>query len=255
VLGLGGFDHPLKGDTTALAHPFRSYYSKIVVMKNQSVINNSLKDAVSDKYRKCTKCGDNKLVSQFAAKRGSHSNKEGINPICKVCSNKIQVLYSRTIGGLITKIYGSQKQSSNKRYHPLPIYSRSDLLVFAQKSIVFYMLFDSWKANGYSTESVPSFDRLFDHKGYSFDNFNEWMRWDANKKRGMDSIRKGTTKGGGIPQKIVVSTNIMTREQSTYHSLMEAERRTGVNHSKISMCCNHLRNKAGGYTWQFKNET
>lgn len=37
----------------------------------------------------------------------------------------------------------------------------------------------------------------------------------------------------------------------TFHSTMEAERQTGVNHRSISACCNNKLKTAGGYVWRY----
>lgn len=39
-----------------------------------------------------------------------------------------------------------------------------------------------------------------------------------------------------------------------YRSEAEAERQTGINSAKISLCCNHKRSSAGGFMWLFKDE-
>lgn len=39
-----------------------------------------------------------------------------------------------------------------------------------------------------------------------------------------------------------------------FESIADAERKTGVNNSKITMCCKHRRNHAGGYVWKYVEE-
>lgn len=36
-----------------------------------------------------------------------------------------------------------------------------------------------------------------------------------------------------------------------YNSIKEAARRTGLSKNKISYCCRGIRNKTGGYSWEF----
>lgn len=38
-----------------------------------------------------------------------------------------------------------------------------------------------------------------------------------------------------------------------FYGTMEAQRRTNINNSSISLCCHNKRQTAGGYRWKFKN--
>ena len=39
-----------------------------------------------------------------------------------------------------------------------------------------------------------------------------------------------------------------------YESLNKVEKETGISHSRISMCCNHKANSAGGLHWEFVSD-
>jgi len=52
----------------------------------------------------------------------------------------------------------------------------------------------------------------------------------------------------------IIGTNILTGEQTTYPSIMEAARSGGFNQSTISSVCKGKRNKHGGHYWQYLEE-
>ena len=54
----------------------------------------------------------------------------------------------------------------------------------------------------------------------------------------------------------VVAVNVKTGEKFEYESAREAERITGIGHSKIMNCCKKVPKykTAGGFYWNFKEE-
>ena len=90
--------------------------------------------------------------------------------------------YKKTIDGLISKIYGQQKQSSKKRGHQPPTYSKELLHRWITAHVIFQELYDNWIASNYEKDLVPSVDRLDDSKGYSFDNI-QLMTWKENNAK------------------------------------------------------------------------
>ena len=87
--------------------------------------------------------------------------------------------YSRTIKGLIVRIYLSQKGSSKERGHNPPTYSKEELHVWMTSQSNFKELYDNWIVSGHETDLRPSVDRLINSKGYSFDNI-QLMTWREN---------------------------------------------------------------------------
>ena len=58
------------------------------------------------KKKKCTKCGEVKLLIEFYKNK---NHKDGLQYICKRCANQKSKEYRHSKEGLITKIYGNQR--------------------------------------------------------------------------------------------------------------------------------------------------
>lgn len=192
----------------------------------------------------CSKCGNPKKIGEF---RKRTDRKEGFHSWCRGCSNIAAKNYIRTTEGLITKIYGSQRGSSKHRGHPMPNYSNKDLLRVAVHSIEFYVIYDIWVASGYKKMLVPSFDREKDYKPYTLDNI-KISTWEKNKRNGESDHKKGKLFFDQTP---VTGINIQTGKSILFHSIMEAERQTGIAHSSISKVCKGKLNYAGNYYWKY----
>ncbi len=194
--------------------------------------------------KKCSTCGEIKLISDFT----KHKNcKLGVTRECKDCSRIKSANYRHTKKGLIYKTFHNQKKSSLHRNHPLPIYTINELLDFALKSPEFHRLYDNWVEDNYGKMSRPSFDRADDSKGYSFDNFNKWMTWDENLRKGHSDRKNGKIIG---QSKSVIGVHIITGEVIYFHSMKEAQRHTGIKYQNISLCCMGRQPYAGNYDWR-----
>ena len=74
--------------------------------------------------KKCSKCGDTKPLSEFGVSKGG---RYGRHSSCKACANESTKEFRRTKVGLVTKIYSTQRDSSKRRGHDMPKYSKREL--------------------------------------------------------------------------------------------------------------------------------
>ncbi len=62
--------------------------------------------------KKCTKCGEEKELSEFYKKP---LNKDGYTNSCKVCSIKLRIEHKRSIKGKLMHIFSMMKLSQKRR--------------------------------------------------------------------------------------------------------------------------------------------
>lgn len=204
-----------------------------------------MSDKIIKILKRCIECEQHKDISLYCLHK---VNKDGLSSYCRPCHIKKLSDYRKTTTGLASKIYSSQKQSSKRRGHATPNYSMYELLSWMESQQNFNELFSNWKESDYSKNLVPSVDRINDYKPYTFDNI-QLTTWEKNKFRGESDKKAGinnkTNKG-------VIQYSIDGVCLNIYHSIQEAERKTGINNSHISSVCNGKRNKAGGFLWKHK---
>ena len=185
----------------------------------------------------CSKCKVEKELSEFS--KDKHK-RDGLRPSCKVCKNKQNLDYSKTVRGLITRIYGHQKQSSKHRGHVMPDYSKDELKEWILSQSNFQELYDNWVKSDYYKMLKPSCDRDKNNLPYTLDNLT-LMTWKENEDKGRESVRKPVlqfTKEGEFIKE--------------FNSQIEAEIETSINNSNISACCRGIYKHAGGFIWKHK---
>lgn len=72
----------------------------------------------------------------------------------------------------------------------------------------------------------------------------EWCTIKYNNTYGTSQSRSAEKRS--IPVAQILNNEII----AIYKSAIEANKITGINYSKIRMCCRNERNKAGGYEWK-----
>ncbi len=206
--------------------------------------------------KKCTKCGEHLLVSEFYNRK---QTKCGIKSMCKKCSHNHVAAHRLTKGGVVSRIYSSQKTHSALRNHPLPEYTRKELTQWLFSQSLFHELFDDWADSGYDRNLKPSVDRVFDDRGYSIDNIQ--LATTLANTRKQATLKRIGFKDDEL--KPVVAVSIGTGQIYEFISIRSASRETGVSRNGISACCHKKRIKdskgyyytpssAGGYAWTFK---
>lgn len=193
----------------------------------------------------CSKCNNECKLSNFYKHNGG---KHGVDSICKKCSNEICLKYQRSKRGIISRIYSNQRRGTRVAgYNEIP-YTSQELYEFAIGLDNFDQLYNNWVMSGYDSEIAPSFDRINDYKGYSFENI-KLVRWHENRSRAhSDAIMGINRKACRAVFQCDLDGNIINE----FFSLHEAERVTGISIGHICNVCKGDRNHAGGFIWKYK---
>ena len=146
----------------------------------------------------------------------------------------------RTLDGLINRMYWQQVQRSKDRGHKPPSYTLESFKIYCLTNDGYHNLFKDWKKSDFNFKLIPSFDRLDNSIGYSFDNI-ELVTWKENNKRATDEIRKEV-------YQYTLDGLFIKKHKSIQHAADYA----GCDRSSISRCRDGIRKTAGGYRWNKK---
>jgi hypothetical protein len=198
--------------------------------------------------KKCSRCGDVKLLKDFSFNKAT---KSGFMCSCKECDKLKAKIYRKTKKGLVYSIYSNQTLHSKQKGKSKPSYSLNELRTWLFSQELFHKLYDNWVESGYDRMLIPSIDRKNDYKSYSFDNI-QLMTWKENMEKGsFDRIN-------GINNKLskaVIQYDLEGNFIKEYYSIMQASRDNKISDSNISSVCSGKRFKtAGGFIWKYKNE-
>ena len=155
------------------------------------------------------------------------------------------------IKGKICSSFNDQVTSSKRRGHPPPTYTVWKLIERYEHDKLFIKLFNAWEASNWNRWLAPSFDRIDNSKGYSFDNI-KLMTWKENYDNARRDQRLGKL-GSSSKHKAVRQFTKEGKFIAEYISMKEAERRTGISNNNIGSCCKGNLKSAGGYKWEYTN--
>jgi len=198
--------------------------------------------------KKCSKCGDVKLLSEFGKRLNRPS---GVKSACKDCHKEIRLIKSRTISGLIKNIYAEQIHHSRTREHANPEYSLVDLEEWILSNSNFNSLYDNWVKSDYNKWERPSVDRLKDNIGYSLLNIR-LTTWRINNKK------SHTDKLNGIITHDCVAVKqfeLIGAYIKTFVSVNSASRASKTSTANIIRCCQGKQTRAGNFIWKYESDS
>lgn len=216
-------------------------HSKIIKLENGIIQEKRIN------MKKCTSCKILKNESEFGADK---KGRNGLQSICKICSNKKHYEYQKTIKGLIVTIYQQQKTNSRIRKMNQPTFSRNELEEWIIHNPYFNKLYKTWVESGYIKQLRPSIDRLDDYKGYSLDNIRLVTFRDNEIKNNEDRINGKNNK----KSKAVIRLSKDGIFEKEYYSAMNAEREDGYMNQHIITVCKGKAKTTGGKKWMYKQD-
>lgn len=192
-------------------------------------------------------CKQLKTLNQFTK---NLQKKDNLSNYCKDCTKAKSKKYSRSIPGVVSKLYASQLQRTKINKLPAVAYTKKELCKWLLSQPHFYYIYSAWVSSGYLRDYAPSVDRLEDYLGYSLTNI-QLVVFKENRLKASFDIKEG--RNNKLSKK-VVQKSIDGVLLNTFHSLREAERCTDIRNSTISKCCNGLLLNAGGFVWEYVYE-
>lgn len=196
----------------------------------------------------CTKCEKTKATNLFSKNRAS---KDGFQYWCKDCVIKD----SRTIRGVIRKIYSRQRQSCRDRLHDLPTYTRRELEAWVSAQPLFFSLYREWVKSGFKKDLAPSIDRKNDYESYTFDNI-QIMSWEENRIKSYTCEKTlRNREKQGVSRKTTFQFSLDGVLIEEFLSTQQACKATGVSARNIASCCRRELLSAGGFLWSYTNES
>ena len=194
--------------------------------------------------KRCYYCGNIKPITEFNKNKSKLS---GHCDECKECKKILDLNYRRSEVGLLTKIYGTQKRKSMQRGHPLPSYSKVQLIEFMYKNN-YIKLYTTWVSSGYNINLVPSIDRVNRNLPYTLENI-QLVTWEFNNQKGREESKEAYSKR---VQQYSRDGELL----GIYPSIREASRTTGLDPNTISENAKGLRkNFVSPFIWKFVDET
>lgn len=97
--------------------------------------------------------------------------------------------YNHTRSGVLKIIFFSQCQTSRLRGHSPPAYTLQEFRDRFVDDPKYIRLYTAWVESGKQKDLKPSFDRLDESRGYSFDNI-QLVTWLQNYQRHVSDVRR-----------------------------------------------------------------
>lgn len=194
--------------------------------------------------KQCNRCNEFKEFNQFSK---GISNKDGYSGQCKLCKAELTAIYNKTLIGKLTLIYNSQIKASKDRGHPEPKYSKKELIQHALTNTNFLTLYNTWKQSNYEKDLSPSFDRLDDSFGYSFNNLR-LVTWQENNEKMYDQRFSG--KRVTTQNKIIGKFTLDGIFIEQYPSIAKAARDNNVIRTNLNQAVKQNIPRFG-YLWKY----
>ena len=193
--------------------------------------------------KRCYRCGKIKPLEEFNKNKSKPS---GHCDECRGCKKELDTQYRRTEFGLISGIYSTQKHTSKQRGHLAPNYSKVELIDFMYKN-KYIELYTAWVSSGYTSNLVPSIDRVDRKLPYTLNNI-QLVTWEFNEQKGREESKETYSKR---VQQYSRSGELL----GTYPSIVEASRITGLDTKTISENAKGIRkNFTSPFIWKFIDE-
>jgi hypothetical protein len=195
--------------------------------------------------KKCSKCSLLKPLETF---NRNSKTKTGYRCECKDCQHRDELIYSRTLDGLIAIFYTSQRKSARKRGMAMPSYTKEELRLWLLKETKIVELYNTWAASNYSNDLKPSIDRLDGYISYTLDNIR-LVTWEENRSKSHEDTSSGKNQKRWTP---VIQYTLEGKFLAEYPGVKLAVEATGTPQSSLIACCQGARYKSGGYIWRYK---
>ncbi len=192
----------------------------------------------------CRKCNQELPLTSFIRVKKYN---DGRGSLCKRCDVARCRKYSKTPGGVITRIYATQRHSSKKRRHDTPRYAKKSLSDWLYRN-GFYAMWCQWCWSGFDTDMKPSCDRIDSLRPYEFGNL-QLVTWEENLRLNGNDRRHGAGAGGRLCCSVIQIEPSSGSEVARFASQSEAETVTGLDQTSISKAIKHGR-PSGGFVWK-----
>lgn len=199
--------------------------------------------------KECNKCLVVKDTSEF---HNSKYAEDGKLATCKQCMKEYRTARSRTVAGLVEKLYLEQVHSSRMRKHSLPAYSLPEFREWFINQPVWIQLYNAWVDSGYLTAYRPSVDRLDNSTGYQFDNI-QLVTFKENNKKSHTAASLGLSTN--VTLRPVQQLDLQGNLLKEFISVTAAANAVGVTPASIVHSCKLLKQVTSTYLWKYADAT